>query len=73
MSPFVIFEVSGLFCRFNSFFFFGRKILLANNVDPDQTPHNVASDRGLHCLPITCLRGSRQESVKPKAIANFGA
>ena len=24
----------------------------ANNVDPDQTPHNVASDLGLHCLPM---------------------
>ena len=23
----------------------------AKSVDPDQTPHNVASDQGLHCLP----------------------
>ena len=23
---------------------------LANNVDPDQTPQNAASDQGLHCL-----------------------
>ena len=23
----------------------------ANSADPDQTPHNVASDQGLHCLP----------------------
>ena len=22
-----------------------------NNVDPDQTPQNAASDQGLHCLP----------------------
>ena len=29
------------------------EILLANTVDPDQTPHYVASDLGLHCLPIT--------------------
>ena len=29
--------------------YFLWKILLANNVDPDQTPHNVASDLGLHC------------------------
>ena len=21
-----------------------------SNADPDQTPHNVASDQGLHCL-----------------------
>ena len=27
-------------------------ILLANSVDPDQMPHYVASDLGLHCLPI---------------------
>ena len=26
--------------------------LLANNVDPDQTPHHVASDLSLHCLPL---------------------
>ena len=31
-------------------FYFGWKILLANNVGPDQTPHDVASDLGLHCL-----------------------
>ena len=22
-------------------------------MDPDQTPHDVASDLGLHCLPMT--------------------
>ena len=27
--------------------------LFANSGDPDQTPHSAASDRGLHCLPIT--------------------
>ena len=32
---------------------------LANTVDPDQTPHYVASDLGLHCLPITLLLVSR--------------
>ena len=26
---------------------------LANNVGPDQTPHYVASDVGLQCLPMT--------------------
>ena len=30
--------------------------MLANNVDPDQTPHYVASDLGLHNLPLTFLR-----------------
>ena len=29
---------------------------LANSVDPDQTPQNAASDKGLHCshLPLKC-------------------
>ena len=27
--------------------------LSANSGDPDQMPHSVASDLGLHCLPIT--------------------
>ena len=50
-SPFVILGMSYLFCRFYPVF--DAKILLANNVDPDQMPHYVASDLGLHCLPIT--------------------
>ena len=25
----------------------------ANSVDPDQTPRSVASDLGLHCLPMS--------------------
>ena len=33
-------------------FYFGWKILSANSVDPDQMPHYVASDLGLHCLPF---------------------
>ena len=40
-------------------FYFLRKILLANSVEPDQMPHYVASDLGLHCLPITLSRVSR--------------
>ena len=40
----------GLFCRFYSIFLW--KILLANDVDPDQMPHYVASDLGLHCLSM---------------------
>ena len=27
--------------------------LFANSGDPDQMPHSVASELGLHCLPIT--------------------
>ena len=33
--------------------------MLANTVDPDQMPHYVASDLGLHCLPMTLLLVSR--------------
>ena len=45
----------GLFCDFYSIF--DRKpCLIANNVDPDQTPHNVETDLDLHCLPMTLLR-----------------
>ena len=40
-------------------FYFWWKILLGNNVDPDQMPHYVASDLGLHCLPMTLLRVSQ--------------
>ena len=32
--------------------------MLANTTDSDQTPHFVASDLGLHCLPMTLLRVS---------------
>ena len=45
-SPFVILGVSDLFRHFYSIFD-------GNSVDPDQMPHDVASDLGLHCLPIT--------------------
>ena len=40
-------------------FYFLWKILLANNVDPDQMPHNVVFDLGPHCLPMTFLWVSR--------------
>ena len=33
--------------------------LNANSVDPDQTPHSVASDLGLYCLPKSLLLGAR--------------
>ena len=49
MSPFVIWEVWGLFRCFYSFFLW--KILFANKVDPDQKPHYVASD----LVFIVCL------------------
>ena len=38
------------------FFYFGWKILLVISEDPDQRAHYVASDLGLHCLPMILLR-----------------
>ena len=32
--------------------YFLWEILLANNVDPVQMPHYVASELGLHCFPV---------------------
>ena len=40
-------------------FYFCWKILLANNVDSDQTPHYVAFDLSLLCLPMSLLRVSK--------------
>ena len=51
-SPFAILGVLG---HFVTFIIFLMKILVANNVDPDQMPHYVASDLGLHCLLMTFL------------------
>ena len=41
-------------------FYFCRKILLhvANSIDPDQMPHDVASDLGLQCFPMALLQVS---------------
>ena len=33
--------------------------VIANSADPDQMPHTVASDMGLHCLPQSYFRNSR--------------
>ena len=49
-------------------FYFRWKILCANNVYPDQMPHDVASDLGLHCSPVTLLQVSRREWVNSIAL-----
>ena len=38
--------------------------LFANSGDSDQTPRSVASDVGLHCLPVTSLGVSSLQWVK---------
>ena len=45
----------GVWTILSLLFFFLWKILLANNVDPDQMPH-VASNLGLH-FALTLFRG----------------
>ena len=35
----------------------------ANSVDSDQTPRSVASDLGLHCLPMSLLWDARLKWV----------
>ena len=54
MCPFVILRDVGPIL-----FYFFKEILLANNVDPDQMPHYVAFDLGVHCMPMTLLQVSR--------------
>ena len=36
----------------------------ANSGNPNQTPHSVASDLGLYCLPVTLLGVSRLQWLK---------
>ena len=36
------------------FFKFQYAVLWANSENPDQSPHFVASDLGLHCMPLNC-------------------
>ena len=43
--------------------------LFANSGDADQTPHSVASDLGLHCLPITLFYGSPDYNGLSKLVA----
>ena len=38
--------------------------VFANSGDPDHMPHSVASDLGLHSLPVTLLGVSRLQWVK---------
>ena len=57
--PFLIYGVSGYIslipCCVES------PLFNANSVDPDQTPRSVASDLGLHCLPLSFLWNARRK------------
>ena len=39
-------------------------VLIANRVDPDQTPHSAASDLGLHRLSMSLVWDARNKWVK---------
>ena len=42
--------------------------LFVNIGDPDQMPHSVVSDQGLHCLPITLFKGLKTTTVNAKEL-----
>ena len=48
-----VFNFRGVWCIFSVLFYFWKKFMLANSGDPDQTVRSVASDLGLHCLPMS--------------------
>ena len=52
MCPFVILGVSVYFVALTLFL---MEIPVSNRVDPDQVPHYVVSDLGLHCFSLTLL------------------
>ena len=64
MSPFLILGMPGLFYHF---ILVMMENPVANTVVPDQMPHYVASDLGLHCLPALPMTFLR-EWVKPVVI-----
>ena len=46
-------------------------VINTNSVDPDQMPHSLASDLGLHCWPITISRVSQLKLVKLEMLLFF--
>ena len=70
----VICHFRGVGSIWSLLFYILWKILLANNVDPDQMPHYVTSDLGLHCLPSTLFWVSKaglEERVWSPSFINF--
>ena len=45
--------------------------MVANNTGPDQMPHHVASDMGLHCLPMILLQATRQNGLSVQTFRTF--
>ena len=57
-SPFPILGVLGGIFHFIQILI--QHILLANSENPDQTPHSVVSDLGLHCLLVSHKKDALQ-------------
>ena len=55
--------IEGVWLVFIITIFVGIFQLNANRVDPDQTPQNAASDKGILCLPMSLLRDARYKWV----------
>ena len=55
--------MSGLLI-FVTFILFLMENPSANNLDPDRMPHFVASDLGLHCIPLTLLWVSQIKGLR---------
>ena len=60
--PFLIEGVSGSFLLLP--YFIEISALNANSADPDQMPRSVASELGLHSLPMSLLWDARRKWVK---------
>ena len=59
------FQIEGMCGLFLSLpWFIKVHVLNANSVDPYQTPCSVASDQGVHCLPMSLLWSVRHEWFK---------
>ena len=43
----------------------------ANNVDPDQMPDSVASNLGLHNLPMSLLRDMRHQGLNSRLLCTI--
>ena len=46
--------------------------LLANSEDPDKTPHTVASDLCLHCLPILLANSEDPDQTQHFVASDLG-
>ena len=56
---------------FPNFVLFVIEISVTNSADLDLTPHNAASDLGLHCLPMSHKREARLICVKFHIYSTF--